>query len=626
MKSNRKLATFIVCVMVLSFAIAQGSSDRRALRDSRSVTLPTYAILDEQSEPLIASDGRVGFISSVTGGMLVSFNMKTGKVLSSIVVGKTAGPISMIETGKRRLIAVPAANEPDQGHPATISVIDATSARQLDLKALLVLPADAHITPKTRALLTEDGRYCLIASSFAVPELMSFDVETGQMVSQLPLFGRPSEVALYDRNERRAIAIVSAESNYLSVFRLTPSGQLSSAANFTPSDARFSESNNPVFSADGRAIYVAASKGDRLFAVDARSGARFGSLEVSSPQRITAIKLSDGGEMIGVTRTRRPIDNAPGGVTIATIHRGRLRVQSEFTPPDDIEFSPANNVEFDGEASVAFVGSKSGLLFAFSTETGELESHHLIGSRLNRVALNPEARAVAAVRSSPTGDEVVIVRFDVVEEDEPGELPAPVITSLKPDVAEQGRAKNLNLLVRGENFAEGAVLLVNGNEAATEQANDGTALATRLNRELFAQAGDISIQVRAANGDLSPSAALRVVRPADPVIDKIKPDEVPGPAEPFTLKVVGKNFRRSSTIFVDGQPLNTERLGEDSLRAEVSSELAGTVKRLTVQVRDLAVPDVVSNERELNVFGPRIRTLRTGPNTVVAGAGSFKLK
>jgi len=70
-KSNRKLATVISCLMVFGLAVAQASSDLRKLGDTRSVALPAYAILDENAQPVIASSGKLGFVSSVTAGSLI---------------------------------------------------------------------------------------------------------------------------------------------------------------------------------------------------------------------------------------------------------------------------------------------------------------------------------------------------------------------------------------------------------------------------------------------------------------------------------------------------------------------------------------------------------------------------
>jgi len=296
----------VICLLLLSLVVAQGGDQRTRLSKVRSVSLPSSAVLNEHAQPIIGSSGKVGFVASVTGGSLISFSLTSGKILSSVAVGETLGSISMIEVAGRRLIAVPAVNDPAGGSPATVSIIDATSAKRLELKALLVLPRDAIITPATGAVLTDDGRFCLIASSLDVPTVYSFDVETGQLASHLALIGRPSEIALYDDGKRRLLAVASAAANNLSVIRIDEQGGLASSSNFSPSIARFDESNNPAFSSDGRLVYIAASTGDRLFAIDSESAIIIDSISITSPERISVATRRDGVEIIGATRIRRP--------------------------------------------------------------------------------------------------------------------------------------------------------------------------------------------------------------------------------------------------------------------------------------------------------------------------------
>jgi outer membrane protein assembly factor BamB len=622
-KTNRKPALLVTCLLLLSLIVAQGSDHRTRLSGGRSVALPSSDILNDHAQPLIASSGKVGFVASVTGGSLMSFSMSSGKVLSSVAVGETVGSISMIETDGRRLIAVPAVNNPAAGSPATVSIVNATSARQLELIALLVLPSDAIITPSTGAVLTQDGRFCLIASSLDVPTVYSFDVGTGQLVSHLPLIGRPSEIALYDDGSRRMLAVASSTSNNLSIVRIDEQGGLVTAANFSPSIARFDDTNNPVFSSDGRLIYIAAATGDRLFAVDAEGAIIVDSISIPSPARVSAKTRPDGVEMIATTRIRRPSNVKAAGVTIVEASNGRLTTKSEFSPPDGIDFSAANNVALTSDGTTAFVGSTTGMLFAFNTATGELESYQEVGSEIRRLALSEKSHSVAAVRSSPVGDQVSIVNFDVVASD--GTDPsAPLINGISPEIVEQGRLGNLKLGVAGRNFTEGASLVVNGIEIGADLIKNGGTLEALLPKSLFSQIGAVKVLVRGANGTLSEPRELRVVKAESPVIDRISPAEVPGPSGPFTLRVSGRNFRSSSTIVVGGRPLNTQQIGSSMLQAKVADTVKSGVK---IQVRDLAVPDLASaNEKELQIFGPRVTALKTTVPNVVAGGRSFGLR
>ena len=621
MKPDRKLATLILCLLVLSFVVVQASDRHARLGQMRSFSLPASSILDENAQPVISSSGKTGFVSSVTGGAVISFSVSSGKMLSSIVVGETAGPVSLVETGGRRLISVASANDPSKDNPATVSIVDATSAKRLSLKSLLFLPPKAVITHTTRALLTSDARFCLVASSFDEPTLFSFDVETGQIVSELKLAARPSEIALFDDGKQRKMAIASAHSNNLSVIAIDEQGALSSLASLTPGGARFDEANNPVFSDDGRVIYIAAANGDHLYLIDADSGIQLDSISVPTPQRISVTRGADNVELVAVTSVR----DKRGGVTILKSQHARLFPQTEFAPPEGVAFSRANNVVFTSDAATAFVGSTTGVLFAFNTETGELESYQAIGSGLRRVALSEKSQTVAAVRSAESGDEVVIINFDLVNPDDLDPT-SPIIDSLLPAEVEQGRMKNLSLVVRGQRFMDGSSVIVNGAEMAAELTENGRSLATKLPRALFDQISTISIQVKGAGGTLSEVRELKVIRPGAPILEKIRPSEVAGPSLAFTLRVTGQNFRASSTIFVAGQALNTQQVGANTLQAVVPANLVASVGQLKVLVRDLAVSDLASaNYKDLTIYGPRITELNPAVNKIVAGGGDFNL-
>lgn len=629
MRSNRKPVTLVACLLLLSLIVVQGSDHRTSLTQVHTLSLPSSAVLDQHAQPLIAASGKVGFVASVTSGSLISFSLTSGKILSSVAVGQNVGSISMIETASSRLVAVPAANDPRTGSPATVTVIDATNAKRLEMRSLLVLPSDAQITSSTAAVLTEDGRFCLIASSFDVPTLYSFDVASGQLTSHLALIGRPSEISLHD-GTRRVLAVASAEKNILSMIKVDEQGRLSAGPSFEPSVARFGEANNPAFSADGHTIYIAGETGDRLFAIDSDSGIIIDSVSVASPNRLTVSANADGIERIGVTRVRRTPTDRPGGVTIVANLGGRLTVRSEFSPPDDIGFSPANNIAFTADGSIAFVGSTSGMLFAFDTESGELQSFQESKGEIHRIALSERTRSVAAVCSASTGDQVIVISFDVVGPD--GNDPnTPTIDSLSPETVEQGRVNNLTLVVKGRNFTDGSSLIVNGVEVGADfiAQKGGGALETRLPKSLFDQASPITVQIKSASGGLSQPRAISVVRPGAPVIRAITPAYVPGPSGPFTLKVTGSNFRVSSTIIVAGQALNTRQVSAKVLQATVPADIAGVVRKdpLKVQVKDLAVGDLISaNEKELFISGPRITGLKSSVSSVVAGDRRFTLK
>ncbi len=627
MKLKKKFVNALLYLLVFNLIAAQAGTDKVKLGQTRKIVLPSYSILDENAQPIIAPSGKIGFVSSITDGSLISFNTASGKILSSIVVGESVGPITMIENNERRLIAVPAANLPTAGHPATISIIDATKAKQMELRSMLVLPNNAQITPKTQAFLSKDGKFCVIAASFNEPTLYSFSVEKGEMVSQFPLVGQPSETAFFDDGVRRNLAIASVMANNISIVKLDDQGQLITNGQFAPADGRFEDAHNPAFSSDGQSVYIAAANNDKLFNLKTDDASLIDSIAVDAPQRITIAKTPNGTDCIGVTRIRRPINVRSGGATIVTKQENKLTIKSEFNPPEGVEFSNANNVVFNASATSAFMASTTGVLFAFGTETGELESYQVVGNELRRLVISDAGKKVAAVRSNSSGDEIVITSFDMIapENTDTNHELLPAIKTLKPGTVEEGYANNLRISVEGENFLEGASLIVNGAEIATDYFNSGKELSAALPRSLFKHTGEITVQVKRADETLSTPMMLRVIKPQAPLIDSISPEQMPSPASNFTIKVKGKNFRQSSAIFVEGHKLETT-LKNGELQARVSADAARSIKQLSVEVRDVALPELTSNAKTVSIVGPSITEVKPFNDVVVAGDTSFSVK
>jgi hypothetical protein len=228
-----------------------------------------------------------------------------------------------------------------------------------------------------------------------------------------------------------------------------------------------------------------------------------------------------------------------------------------------------------------------------------------------------------------------VVGFEL-EESGAGEPERPSILALKPGSVEQGRTKPLTLTVRGDNFSEGARLLVNNLPVEATVSRGGKAMTARLPASLFAQAVDLLIQARNPESVASDPLPLRVLRPADPVIRRLTPNEAPGPANRVLLRIIGENFRPTSKIKIqrieaDGSRGETARFDPESIKparltGTVPATFARRVGAIAVRIEDDAVEGVVSNEERFAIFGPRIHELQTSVGSVTAGAGGFQVR
>jgi hypothetical protein len=447
-----------IVLLFLGQGIVNSGNDRERFGEARMIALPPDAILNVHSTPIIANSGDVGFVSSVMTGSLISFSVTSGKILSSVSFGEIAGLLSMIENGKGRFIALPTANDPDNARPATVNIINATIADRPEKVATIELPVDAHIGPDTRALLTADGRFGVIAASFNQPTLFSFSIESGKIISSLKLSGWPSAIALSDGKKNRKdslVAVVSVEANILEIMNLDARGRLTAGKSFNPIGMRLDVSNNPAFSDDGKIVYIAVYTGEHLFSIDTQKGNILGMIKLpSAPQRITVSGDNTGNDLIGVTRTMH--SKKSGGITILASTRGQLTVRTEFTLPDNIQLSRANNIVFDPDAATAFLGSVDGFLFAFDTKKGELEGHKIIGNEFRSLAMSKDAGTLIGVRSTPKNDEIAIVGLDRADLSRAESQTSPGST---PEIKRvSGDPAQIHLVIEGSSFNKGAIV------------------------------------------------------------------------------------------------------------------------------------------------------------------------
>ncbi|PYP90200.1 MAG: hypothetical protein DMF61_00385 [Blastocatellia bacterium AA13] len=624
--SKRKLGALACCILISNLLVVYGGGSKLRLTGPRTLPLAAGKTIERHNAPVLSNSGKWGFVSTADGS-LMAFSVTTGKLVSTVVLGQSAGPVSLVETESKRFVAAASPNDPEKGFPAVVSILDATSPKRMSISAVVALPLNENITTGTRVFMTRDARFGVIASSFGNPELMSFDLETGAIISTLPLLGRPSQVALYDEPPLRMIAITSAVANSMTIIKLGSAGQLEFGSSFNPGDGVFAEANNPGFSSDGRSVYAADSSGT-LYKIRSVDGNQSAHLSIGgSPQQISVVG-EGADDLIAVTKIKRPAAEKPSGVSIIRADQNGLALQSEFNPPSPIEFSSANNVLIHQSARTAFVGSETGVLFAFNIDTGEMDSYQNVGHELMSAAMTTRGRAVAVVRRGPDGDEVVVLGYDgsVNESENNSPTNAPMIHSLSPEVVEQGRSNSLSLMVAGDNFGQGSSLVVNGVSLdGVRLPRNGRAISTRLSKSVFAESGSLSVVVRNADGIESAPVFLRVARPSDPLIERLSPAEIGGPRRPFTLNVFGRNYRASSVISIGGTRLTTERVSDRILRAQVDGELVTSIRDLNVRVEDIGISDLRSNEKTLTVFGPRVDTLTASVENVVAGGRTFTL-
>ena len=618
------------------------------LTKARLISLPPDVIVEQGGSPVLSSDGNTGFVSSVMNGSLLSFNVSSNKVLASVSFGEIAGLVSMMELNGRRIITLPASFT-DRGRAPVVNIIDATDPSQLARKALVVLPVDARITPVTRALLTRDGRFGVIASTFGKSALFAFELETGKIVSELGIPGGPAQLSLYDgtsTNQDSLIAVVGVDASSLAIIKLDRSGQLTQRTVFKPHEMKFEVPNNPVFSSDGRLLYVAAAKGEHVFALDTEKGSVLGMMKLASAPYVLSVKREASGiDLLGVTHLGQPPNRKASGVSILSSNKGQLTLKSEFSLPEGIHLSPVSNLLFHPSNPVAYVGTSNGIVFSVSTETGESVGHQIVGGEFRALELSKSGDAVIVVRSTVKTDQIAVfglkpTAFPQEYASTRDRVVAPQISSVKVDESQQG------LVIEGDNFKEGLVVELLRDGKTVSQYSPVTVADKRLlvllPREKFENLGELGVRLTQISRISSPIVAVDLPRPVAPPASApvlavaMKPPVAspataePLPSKPSVVRSVTTQLVKGSlhvSVKMDGKPTFRDFTLTEPTRIVVDViGVTGSATSKTMQVGVGAIERVRVGKPSPGVIRIVIDTKEVVPYAVALESGSLVIQ
>ncbi len=148
--------------------------------------------------------------------------------------------------------------------------------------------------------------------------------------------------------------------------------------------------------------------------------------------------------------------------------------------------------------------------------------------------------------------------------------PPPVIESVLPSVLQVG-GLDPGIFIIGDNFDSQATALIEGSTVPTLFLNRRE-LSVRVPASFVREPGEHGLRVRAGDGQLSNSAALRVARHG-PRITSIAPDQAVAGAGSLVIEIKGARFDLDSTVFFKETPLVTSFISVSELKAELPASL-----------------------------------------------------
>ncbi len=183
-----------------------------------------------------------------------------------------------------------------------------------------------------------------------------------------------------------------------------------------------------------------------------------------------------------------------------------------------------------------------------------------------------------------------------------GDLPR--LDTLTPSSVTAGGA-DLDLVVQGRNFLDGAVVRWNGTDLAT-QFGSSTVLTATVPAARIASPGTATVTVRNPGGaDLVSNPLPFLVQSPTPTITALSPDSAAQGHAGFTLTVDGSNFLDGAVVLWDGVALPTTYMSATRLQATVAPTHLARRGQVGVAVRNPG-PNAPVSEAATFTVEPRL--------------------
>ncbi|HET9533525.1 MAG TPA: lamin tail domain-containing protein, partial [Blastocatellia bacterium] len=199
--------------------------------------------------------------------------------------------------------------------------------------------------------------------------------------------------------------------------------------------------------------------------------------------------------------------------------------------------------------------------------------------------------------------------------------PPPLLLAVLPRTVQAG-AGDFDIFLLGDQFDTGAVVLIDGQEAATTFLNSRE-LSARAPAALARSAGTRAVGVRNGDGQQSNEQSFEVALPFARLL-AITPAQAAAGSNGLMLTINGANFRSGAIVFMDQAPLETARISDSELRAEVPRSLLMNpgLKSVIVQNDDGAI----SNDAVFRVVpvAPIVHSVE--PRSVIEGSDALTIK
>ncbi|MEW6731855.1 MAG: hypothetical protein AB1489_11050 [Acidobacteriota bacterium] len=345
---------------------------------------------------LFSQDGQRAFVASPTSNELLVIDTEQGLVTQRITVGQRPERIALVEVAGRARLAVINTNS------SSISLVEVFGS-EARITGTVALP---DISPLVLSLLvvvfSNDGSTGFVADG--VNNILAFDAVTGTIEQRLAVGEKPVGLALYEQGSDRRLAIICATFDKPpTIVFVDATGPLRELARYlAPKNQLFALNNIPIFSTDGRYIYVVSSFSAELLSINAQTGRRVSRIaDINAPQ-LTKLPSTNGDRLLAVN-----LANDRSFIITANA-QGSLRIRTGIKLPKERFLTVGNNaVTTADRAYVTDYGS--GRLFIFAPTSGTLLETVVLGGGPANIALSSDGRRLLVLEANRTASRIIII-------------------------------------------------------------------------------------------------------------------------------------------------------------------------------------------------------------------------
>lgn len=341
------------------------------------------------------------FIASPSSNELLVLDASDGHITNRIAVGNRPGRVAMAEIGSEVRIAVINTGTP------SVSLINFNSTL-IQLTGEVPLPANASNLELANIVFSRDGQVGYIGDGFG--QLIAFNSRSGEIVSSLNIGSQPLGLDIYENNNEQRLAILSTapDGPAAVVIVNAATGKLEEIARYqAPTSQQFALNNRPVFSPDGRFIFITASFSLDLLSLDGKTGKLIN--KVTGINAVEPVPTNISGKLELFIAN---IGNSPLR-TISVAKKGRIKIKKgRLNPPASSFFTVGNNVVINESKGTALITDyKSNRLLIFDIKTGKLIQTPLLSSGPTFSVLNEDGSQLQILTTNGSANIVNLVLF-----------------------------------------------------------------------------------------------------------------------------------------------------------------------------------------------------------------------